>query len=214
MIKKNRQGSLKAILLITALALLFSLPLKAEDKDYRGDQILIKGIKSKNHMNDFSFMSLGLKSNENTEPLHSLIKGYKSYSTILSFSRSMDESYATLKKDSHMLTTSKPIENSLFTTSLVTLVALNAGDFFSTNTALKYKDLKEANPLLSPLTKNTFVFAAVKFGVTAIDYYLLKKLYKKNKKLAWAVSIALNIGMSYVVINNIRWIKYAQKNSY
>ena len=214
MTKKNRQGSLKAILLITALALLFSLPMKAEDMDYRGDQILIKGIKPKNHMNDFSLMTSGLNSTENSEPLLSVIKGYKPYSTLLCFSRSNDESYPDLKKDSHKLTSSKPLEDSLFTASLVTLAALNAGDFFSTNKALKYKDLEEANPLLSPLTKNTLAFAAVKFGVTALDYYLLKKLYKKNKILAWAVSIALNIVMSYFVINNIRLIRYAQNNSY
>ncbi len=120
MTKKNRQKSLKAILLITTVALLFYLPLKAEDKDHNGDQILIKSIKPKNNMNDLSFMSLGSKSFENSELLQNASKEYKPYSVRLSFPRILDESYPALKKDSHKRINPKPIENSLFTTSLVT----------------------------------------------------------------------------------------------
>lgn len=210
MTKKNRQGSLKAILLITTLALLFYLPLKAEDKDHKGDRILIKSVKPKNNMNDILFMSLELKSFENSELLNSVIKEQKPYSTRLSFPRILDESHPALKKDSHKRINPKPIESSLFTTSLVTFVALNAGDFYTTNKALKYKGLKEANPLLKPIAKNTLLFATVKFGVTAFNYYALKKLYKKDKKLAWAVSIASNFVMGYIIINNFRLIKKAQ----
>lgn len=211
MTKKNRQGSLKAILLITTLALLFYLPLKAEDKDHNGDRILITSVKPTNNMNELSFMSLGLNSFENSEFLQNAIKEDKPYSTRLSFPRILDESYPALKKDSHKRINPNPIESSLFTTSLVTLVALNAGDFYTTNKALKYKGLKEANPLLSPLTKNTLAFATVKFGITAINYHLLKKLHKKNKKLAWVVSIASNFVMGYIIINNTRLMNNAQR---
>lgn len=211
MTKKNRKGSLKAILLITTLALLFYLPLKAEDEDHNRDRILIKSVKPKNNMNDIFLMPLELKSFEYSELLQNAIIEYKSYSTRLSFTRILDESHPALKKDSHKRINPKPIENSLFTTSLVTLVALNAGDFYTTNKALKYKGLREANPLLRPFTKNTLVFATVKFGMTAINYHLLKKLHEKNKTLAWAVSIVSNFALGYIVINNIRLIKNAQR---
>lgn len=211
MAKKNRQKSVKAILLITTLALLFYLPLKAEDEDHKGDRILIKSIKPENNTNELCFMSLGSKSFENSELFQNAIKEYKPYSSRLSFSRTLDESYPALKKDSHKRINPKSIENLLFTTSLATLVALNAGDFYTTKKALKYKGLKEANPLLGPLTKNTLVFATVKFGITAINYHLLKKLHRKNKKLAWAVSIVSNLVMGYIIINNTRLIKNAQR---
>jgi hypothetical protein len=210
MAKKNRQKSVKAILLFTILALLFYLPLKAEDEDHKADRVLIKSIKPENNMNELSFMSLGSKPSENSESMQNAIKEYKPYSTRLSFSRTPDESYPALKKDSHKRVNPKSIENLLFTTSLATLVALNVGDFYTTNKALKYKGLKEANPLLGPLTKNTLVFATVKFGITAINYHLLKKLHRKNKMLAWAVSIASNLVMGYIIINNARLIKNAQ----
>ena len=211
MTKKNRKGSLKAILLITTLALLFYLPLKAEDEDHNRDRILSKSVKPKNNMNDIFLMPLELKSSEYSELLQNAIIEYKSYSTRLSFTRILDESHPALKKDSHKRINPKPIENSLFTTSLVTLVALNAGDFYTTNKALKYKGFREANPLLRPFTKNTLVFATVKFGMTAINYHLLKKLHKKNKTLAWAVSIVSNFALGYIVINNMRLIKNAQR---
>jgi heme/copper-type cytochrome/quinol oxidase subunit 3 len=214
MAKKTTQKSVKAILFITALFLLFFLPLKAEDKDHMGDRILIESVKPENKMNDFYFMSLGLKSFKNSELLQNENKEDKPYSTGLNFSQKLDESYPVLKKNPIELTSPKNIENSLFKTSLLTFFTLNVGDFYTTNKGLKYKSLKEANPLLRPLTKNTLLFAAVKLGITAINYQLLKKLYKKNKKLAWVVSIASNIVMGYVVVNNTKWIKYAQKNSY
>ena len=211
MTKKNIQRSLKAILLMTTFAFLFYLPLKAEDKNHMGDRILIKSIQSKNNMNDIFSMSLEIKSFENSEFLQETSKEDISYSNGLSVSQILDESYPALKKDSLKRFNPKPIENSLFTTSLVTLVALNVGDFYTTNKGLKYKGLREVNPLLRPFTKNTLVFATVKFGLTALNYHLLKKLYRKNKKLAWAVSIASNFVMSYVVLNNNRLMKNAQR---
>ena len=214
MAKKSTQKSIKAILLITALSLLFYLPLKAEDKDQMGGRILIESVKPENNMNDFYFMSLGLQSFEDSDLVQNENKEYKPYSTGLNLSQKLDESYPVLKNNPIELTSPKNKENSLFKVSLLTFVTLNVGDFYTTNKGLKYKSLKEANPLLRPLTKNTLLFAAVKLGITALNYHLLKKLYKKNKKLAWAVSIASNLVMGYVVVNNTKWIKYAQNNSY
>lgn len=55
------------------------------------------------------------------------------------------------------------------------------------------------------------VFAAVKIGWTVGNYILMKKLYKKNKKLAWIVGTISNVVLSYVVANNIRLINQVKK---
>ena len=98
------------------------------------------------------------------------------------------------------------VERSIYTTTLVSLVGLNVADYFSTKQALKYDALKEGNPLLEPLTKNSLLFAAAKLGLTAYSYHFMQKLYKKNKTVAWAVSIAANLALSYIVSNNMKII--------
>jgi hypothetical protein len=98
-------------------------------------------------------------------------------------------------------------QNSLYTTSLITLTALNVADYFSTVQALKHKELEEANPAMKPIAKNIYLFTAVKLGVAALDIYILKKLYTKNKPLAWILSVAANFAMSYVVASNIKMIQ-------
>ncbi len=100
--------------------------------------------------------------------------------------------------------------DSLFTSSLVTLTALNVADYFSTRQALKIPGLAEGNPFMKPFTKNALLFAGVKLGMTALDYVILKNVYKKNKVLGWAVSIAANVAMSYVVSNNIRLVQQSR----
>lgn len=102
------------------------------------------------------------------------------------------------------------IESSLYTTSLITMTALNVADYFSTLKALKYEGLREANPIMKPFTKNTVLFTAVKLGLTAYNYHFMKKLHKKDKRLAWAVSLITNFAMSYIVINNFKMIRQAQ----
>ena len=99
------------------------------------------------------------------------------------------------------------LQNSFYTTSLITLTALNVADYLSTVQALKHKELEEANPAMKPITQNIYLFTAVKLGVAALDIYILKNLYKKNKPLAWVLSVAANFAMSYVVANNIRMIQ-------
>jgi hypothetical protein len=98
-------------------------------------------------------------------------------------------------------------QNSLYTSSLITLTALNVADYFSTVQALKHKELEEANPAMKPIAKNIYLFTAVKLGVAALDIYILKNLFKKNKPLAWVLSVAANFAMSYVVANNIKMIQ-------
>ncbi|MBD3413456.1 MAG: hypothetical protein GF421_03370 [Candidatus Aminicenantes bacterium] len=99
---------------------------------------------------------------------------------------------------------------SLFEASLITNLALNAADYFTTQEALKYDGLEEGNPLMKPFVKNDLTFAAVKIGLTVSNYFIMKKLYKKNKALAWVVSIASNLVLSYVVSSNMTHIHEAK----
>lgn len=105
---------------------------------------------------------------------------------------------------------SNHIENSLYTTSLVTLTALNVADYFTTMKALDYEGLREANPLMKPFTKNAALFAVVKVGLTVYHLHFMKNLYRKDKRLAWAVSLMANFVLSYIVANNLRMIDKAQ----
>lgn len=102
-------------------------------------------------------------------------------------------------------------ESTLFTASLVASVALNSADYFSTMKAIRYEGLREANPLMKPFTKNAVLFAAVKAGLTIYHFHFMKSLYKKDKKLAWAVSLVFNFAMAYIVANNLRMIRQAQR---
>jgi len=102
------------------------------------------------------------------------------------------------------------IETSLYTTSLITMTALNVADYFSTLKALKYEGLREANPIMKPFTKNAVLYTAVKLGLTAYNFHFMKKLHKKDKRLAWAVCLITNFAMTYVVINNLKMIRQAQ----
>ena len=108
-------------------------------------------------------------------------------------------------------TRSSSFENTLFTSTLITSAALNAADYFTTIKALKMEGLKEANPFMKNIVKKPAVFAAVKIGITALNYVMLKKLHKKNKTLAWAVSLISNFALSYVVANNLHMINQASQ---
>jgi len=102
---------------------------------------------------------------------------------------------------------SNQLGNSLYTASLLTLTALNIADYVSTVKALQLPGLEEGNPIMRPFTKKILLFSAIKLGIAALDFHLLKNIYKKNKTLGWILSIVGNIAMSYVVSNNIRKIQ-------
>ncbi len=105
-----------------------------------------------------------------------------------------------------------PMGNSLFTASLLTFAALNIADYVTTVKALKLPDAEEGNPLMRPFTKNMVLLGAVKLGVSALDFYLLKNIYKRNKTLGWVLSIVGNLALSYVVSHNIQKIQAASGN--
>jgi hypothetical protein len=108
---------------------------------------------------------------------------------------------------------STKLESSVFSANLLYMTALNVADYFTTRAALKYDGMVEANPIMRPFVKNDMVFAAVKMGFTVSNYFIMKRLFKKNKPLAWAVSIATNAVMSYVVVSNLQKIQGAQPRS-
>ncbi len=119
---------------------------------------------------------------------------------------------AVSRMNSSLVKTSRlnDLEKSFYTVSLATLTVLNTADCVSTISALKYPGLQEANPIMKPFSKNAWLLTAVKAGIAVYNYHCLKNLYKKNKKLAWIISLAANMVMTYVVVNNLRMIQEAQ----
>jgi len=107
-------------------------------------------------------------------------------------------------------TNAPKLGDALFEASLISLAALNVADYFSTKQALKLDGLYEANPIMRPFVKNDLAFTAVKMGITVGNYFLFKGLYKKNKALAWVLSLTANFAMSYVVSHNLKMIDFVR----
>jgi len=98
----------------------------------------------------------------------------------------------------------------LFDANLVLMVGLNVADYISTRQALKYPGLAETNPLMKPFVKSPVAFAAAKFGTTALSYLSMRAIFKRNKTVAWVMTTASNVLLSYVVSNNYRLIQGAR----
>ncbi|OGD14301.1 MAG: hypothetical protein A2W20_08640 [Candidatus Aminicenantes bacterium RBG_16_66_30] len=98
----------------------------------------------------------------------------------------------------------------LFDANLVLMVGLNIADYISTREALKYPGLGETNPLMKPFVKSPLAFAAIKAGTTALTYWSMKSIFKRNKTVAWVMTTASNVLLSYVVANNVRLIQGAR----
>jgi hypothetical protein len=102
------------------------------------------------------------------------------------------------------------VEKTLFDFNLLALIGLNVADYVSTRQALKYPGLSEANPLMQPFVKSPAAFAAAKIGTTALTYWSMKVLFKKNRTVAWVLTTASNVLLSYVVANNLQRIHQAR----
>ncbi|MBW1935577.1 MAG: hypothetical protein JRI84_08520 [Deltaproteobacteria bacterium] len=98
-------------------------------------------------------------------------------------------------------------EDALFSASLLAFAALNMADCVITMKALRLPGLEEANPVMQPFVGDPLLFSAVKLGSTALEWYLLKTIHKKNKMLGWTLSLAGNFLMGYIVSRNIRSIQ-------
>ena len=101
-------------------------------------------------------------------------------------------------------------DKAFFDANLVLMVALNVADYVSTREALKYPGLSETNPLMRPFVKSPAAFAAIKFGTTALTYVSMRAIFKRNRTVAWVMTTASNVLLSYVVANNVRLIQGAR----
>lgn len=98
----------------------------------------------------------------------------------------------------------------MFNANLILMVGLNVADYISTRQALKYPGLTETNPLMKPFVKSPVAFAAMKLGTTALSYWSMKAIFKRNRTVAWIMTTASNALLSYVVANNMRLIQGAR----
>ncbi len=98
----------------------------------------------------------------------------------------------------------------LFDANLALMIGLNIADYLSTKEALKYPGLEETNPLMKPFVKSPVAFAAIKAGTTALSYWSMKSVFKKNRTMAWIMTTASNVVISYVVVNNMRLVHKAR----
>jgi len=81
---------------------------------------------------------------------------------------------------------------------------LQALDVFSTVTAVRSGRGQELNPMVGGLADRPAAFAAVKGAMTASTLFLMHRYAKHHPKAAVISMIALNIGYSYVVSQNLR----------
>jgi hypothetical protein len=102
------------------------------------------------------------------------------------------------------------VGKALFDVNLLAMIGLNIADYVSTREALKVPGLHEANPLMQPFVKSPVAFAAAKIGTTALTYWSMKVLFKRNRTMAWILTTASNVLMSYVVANNLQRIHQAR----
>ena len=150
-------------------------------------------------------LALSQQNNTNIYPLFTITDNKYALNQKNPSQQTEDKNFPTILKGHPKKT--EQLGNSLFTASLLTFTALNIADYMTTVRALRHPDLEESNPLMRPFTKNMVLLGAVKLGISALDFYLLKNIYKKSKPLGWVLSIVGNLALSYVVSHNIHKIQ-------
>lgn len=188
----------KLLILIFSYSLFFSIPLLPSEPEF----VIINTALSPQTSYLFSDLDILAKTAKSSKAM-GIAKLNLDTQNILFNSKGHQYLYQEIKAGK--------IGDSLFNASLVSLIGLNIADYFSTREALKHDHLQEANPIMKPFVKDPYVFAAVKIGLTAFSFVNLKNLYKKNKPLAWILSMASNLAMSYIVSNNFRLIQQARE---
>jgi len=195
------------ILLLFAVFMLFILQLKADDEKFEDNQEQSIDSKKKNNIiSEESSVPSANQSFINLELFQLAKNKNKDRKIKLNLDQSKNISVSDSQRFIPKRKKSQKVEKSLYISSLITLIALNTADYFSTIKASEYKDLKEFNPVIRPLVKNPPFYLILKLGVNAFTLYSMEKLYEKNKKLAWVVSTVANAALSYIVFNNIRLI--------
>lgn len=91
----------------------------------------------------------------------------------------------------------------ILTSLYVSTAAMQALDVHSTLRALN-QGAVEANPMMSPLTKNPAAFIAVKAGVAASTIFAARSLAKRNKVAAIVTLAAINSAYAMVVSHNFK----------
>lgn len=208
---KEKKRILITVLFFTVVfAAVLSLPLKGEERETKADSNSSESIKTENAVILKEFTLLQLKSSINFDLSKPVSKESKPSELKNNFSIIKTDTPLDVYNRLNKRIKSERLQRSLFNTTLITSAILNVADFVTTVKGLKYESLQEVNPLAKPLVKNPYVFALAKLGITALNYQLMKVIYKKNKKLAWVLSAVSNLALSYVVLNNIRMIQKAQ----
>lgn len=209
--KNKKQTNIKKTLtLLVVLGLLSWMPLKAEKDD--DSEILALKQESVFTFTTSQLLTPIEKPSFDTSAVYEITESKKTYdfslkSNIPNFksAKSLETyKYIQNRKNTHVF------EKSLFEATLIANAALNAADYFTTREALKYDGLQEGNPFMKPFVKNDMTFAAVKIGLTVSNYFIMKKLYKRNKTLGWIVSVISNLALSYVVSSNMAHIYEAR----
>lgn len=90
-----------------------------------------------------------------------------------------------------------------FDISLYSYSTLNVLDCYSSLRAFEYGAV-EINPVLKPFSHNRYAFIAAKATMSALSYYVIKKIYARSKVAGWIFSIAGNVLIAYVVYNNLK----------
>jgi len=211
MARKERHYKIKAILLISMIFTWFvCLPIMAEEKISKKSSYSNEGLKGQSFIIDTFPVPLESESKISQESFKLMNTEIRGFKTSLNF----DLKRININPDSspHLNKYFKmqQIENSLYTTFLITQTILNVADYVTTIKGLKYESLQEGNPLMKPFIKNPYLFATVKVGITALNFYFMKKLHKKNKTQAWIISTISNLVVFYFVANNIKMIRRAQ----
>lgn len=205
--KRKNKIQLKGIILFSlVLCLIFILPLKAEDESSSNTETGNSTKEENNIVSEDSSINSEKKSPLNLELFQLIKKENVSGKIEQAIKQSKIKSDYRPNRVVKSYIKAQQVRRSLYTTSLITLVGLNVADYFSTKEALKYNGLKEGNPIVKSFVKNDILFAAVKLGLTAYSYHFMQRLYKKNKEVAWVVSIVANLALSYIVYNNVRLI--------
>jgi hypothetical protein len=209
--KKKEQTNIKKIITFTlVLVLLCWIPLKAEKNNEK--EVVALTQRSVFTLTTSEIPTPLEKPTLDASTIYELPKNTKTYDFTLKpiQLKTQETKYPETYKSIKNFNKVHVFEKSLFEASLIANVILNAADYFSTREALKYDGLQEGNPFMKPFVKDDMTFAAVKIGLTVSNYFVMKKLFKRNKTLGWIVSIASNLALSYVVSTNMNHIYEAR----
>ena len=85
------------------------------------------------------------------------------------------------------------------------LSALTFGDYMVSMTAVsKYGSQVEMNPFMRYMFDRPVLGIITATGLNATQHYLMRKLWKEDKLMAWIFMVGLSIIKGYIIYHNIR----------